>query len=139
MRCMKVFGWLALVVGVAAIPVAAQDGYWQRRDIYNDQRDLRRDYSRVEHLRADIARDRARLNEHIRCGNDRAAAADAADLARDQRVLDALLRDIQRDRRDVHRDYRRYENGYSGYGGGYYNRGYYTNGYNGGYRYDRYR
>ena len=136
MRYMKMFVWTALTMGMAALPAAAQDGYWQRQDIRNDQRDLRHDYARVERLRADIARDRARLNEHIRCGNHRAAAADAADLARDQRALDAQLRDIQRDRRDSHRDYRSYENGYSG---GYYNRGSYSNGYNGGYRYDRYR
>ena len=132
MRYMKMFVWTALTVGMAALPAMAQDGYWQRRDIHNDRRDLRNDYARVDAMRADIARDRARMNEHIRCGNDRAAAADAADLARDQRALDAQVRDIQRDRRDIHNDYRRYENGYNG---GYYNRG----SYNSSYRYDRYR
>ena len=39
---------------------------------------------------AHIARDRAKLNEAIRCGNDAEAARQAADLARDQRELRAL-------------------------------------------------
>jgi hypothetical protein len=68
-----------------------------------DWRDIRHDYARVDHMRADIARDRARLDEHIRCGRQSAAARDARDLARDQRALDAQLRDI---RRDTRRDYR---------------------------------
>ena len=106
MRYMKMFVWLALAMGIAALPAAAQDGYWQRRDIRNDRRDLRNDYARVDRMRADIARDRWRMNEDIRCGRGPAAAAEAADLARDQRVLDAQLRDIHRDRRDLRRDYR---------------------------------
>ena len=105
MRYKKLFGWLVLAVGIA-LPAAAQDGDWRWRDTYNDRRDLRHDYARVDHLRADIARDRARMNENIRCGRDRAAAADAADLARDQRALDYQLHDIHRDRRDLYRDYR---------------------------------
>ena len=121
-------------MGIAAIPAVAQDGYWQLRNIYNGRQDLRNDYATVDDLRAHIAEDRARMDEHIRCGNDQAAAADAADLARDQRVLNALLRDIQGDRWNLHREYRRYGNGYGGYNGGYYNRGYYNNGYYGGYR-----
>jgi hypothetical protein len=106
MRYIKMCIWTALTVGMAALPAAAQDGYWQRRDIRNDQRDLRHDYARVEHLRSDIARDRWRMNEDIRCGRGRAAAAEAADIARDERALGAQLRDIHRDRRDLHRDYR---------------------------------
>jgi hypothetical protein len=76
-----------------AIPTAAQD-------IRNDQRDLPRDYARVERMRADLARDQWRLNQDIRYGRRRAAAADAADLASDRRALDAQIRDIRRDRRD---------------------------------------
>jgi hypothetical protein len=114
MRYKKLLGCLGLLVGMASIPAVAQDGYWQRRDMYNNRRDLRHDYARVDGMRADIARDRARMNEHIRCGNDQAAAADAADLARDQRALNAQIRDIQGDRWDLHRDYRRYNNGYYG-------------------------
>jgi hypothetical protein len=41
-----------------------------------------------------------RLNQDIRYGRHRAAAADAADLAHDRRALDAQIRDIRRDRRD---------------------------------------
>ena len=63
-------------------------------DRYRD-RDF--DYSRVERLRADVARDRARLDEDLRCGRRRAAAADARDLARDRRTLEALERDGRRD------------------------------------------
>jgi hypothetical protein len=99
MRHIKMFAWLALAMGIAALPAAAQDGYWQRRD-------LRSDYARVDRMRADIARDRWRMNEDIRCGRGRAAAAEAADLARDQRALNGQLRDIHRDRRDLRRDYR---------------------------------
>jgi hypothetical protein len=45
-----------------------------------------------------IAADRARLNEDIRCGRSDAAARDAADLARDQRALQASHRDVRYDR-----------------------------------------
>ena len=79
----------------------AQDPYW---DMHNDRRDLRQDYARVDRMRNDIARDRARLNEYIRCGRSQAAAEQARDLARDQHRLDAQLRDIRRDRRDLSRD-----------------------------------
>ena len=102
MRYRKLFGWLVLA-GAMAVPLAAQDGYW--RDTHNERRDLRHDYARVDRMRADIARDRARMNEDIRCGRSRAAAADAADLARDQRALGAQVRDIHRDQRDLNRGY----------------------------------
>jgi hypothetical protein len=67
-------------------------------------RDLRHDYRRVDAMRDDIARDRARLNEDIRCGRQAAAARDAADLARDQRALNYQVRDIRRD--EYRRDWR---------------------------------
>ena len=105
MRYTKMFGWLVLAAGMA-FPAVAQEGYWRWRDTYNDRRDLHYDYARVNRMRADIARDRARMDEDIRCGREAAAARDAADLARDQRALDAQLRDIRRDRRDLYRDYR---------------------------------
>lgn len=47
----------------------------------------RQDYRRLDALRADMARDRARLNEDIRCGRREAARHDAADLAQDQRAM----------------------------------------------------
>jgi hypothetical protein len=93
MKYAKYFGLLALAAGMAS----AQD--W---------RDVRHDYNRVDRMQADIAHDRARLNEDIRCGRQAAAARDAADLARDQRALDAQYRDIRRDvRGDDYRGYGR--------------------------------
>ena len=100
----KMVASLALFAGFAM----AQDLY---RDIHNDRRDLRHDYARVDRMRNDIARDRVRLNEDIRCGRSWAAAEDARDLARDQRALDAQLRDIRHDRRDLSHDYY-YDNRY---------------------------
>jgi hypothetical protein len=44
----------------------------------------------MKELQEPIARDRAKLNEAIRCGNDAEAARQAADLARDQRALRGL-------------------------------------------------
>ena len=93
MRYNRLFAWCALAVGMAlpgASVLSAAD--WNRRD-------FRSDYTRVDRMRDDIARDRARLNEDIRCNRRGAAAADARDLARDQRALDAQYRDIQRDNR----------------------------------------
>jgi hypothetical protein len=94
MRYSKLFAWCALAVAMAlpgASVLSAAD--WHARDEW-------RDYARVDRIRNDIARDRVRLNEDIRCGRSAAAAADARDLARDQRALNAQYRDIQRDRRD---------------------------------------
>jgi len=94
MRYNKCFAWCALVVGMAlpgASLLSAAD--WNGRD-------LRNDYGRAERMRDDITRDRARLNEDIRCGRSEAAARDARDLARDQRALDAQYRDIRHDQRD---------------------------------------
>src|SRR5258708_39376037 len=105
MRYKKLLGCLGLLVGIAAIPAVAQDGYWQRRNIYNDRQDLRNDYATVNDLRAHIAEDRARMDEHIRCGNDQAAAADAADLARHHRVPHALPHYIQSATSNLHPEY----------------------------------
>jgi len=98
---------MAMGVGLlapAATTLSAQD--WRyRQDIRSDYRDMNRDYARLDAMRADIARDRARLNEDIRCGRSAQAARDAADLARDQRALEAQTRDIRHDRWDVRRDW----------------------------------
>lgn len=109
MRRFKSFHLLAaaavLAVGAGTLSAAdSRDIDHDRRDIRGDYRDMRADYARVNDLEADIARDRARLNEDIRCGRQGAASRDAADLARDQRALDALRRDIRRDHADVWRD-----------------------------------
>ena len=106
MRYVKYFTGFALAAGMAlsgASTLSAQD--W--RDTRNDRQDLRRDYNRVDRMRADVARDRARRNEDIRYGRQSAAARDAADLARDQRTLDAQVRDIRSDQRDLRSDYNR--------------------------------
>src|SRR5438132_51577 len=103
MRHWKSLAHFAMVAGLVmggAATLSAQDwrdNYRDRRDLREDYRDMRADYARLNYMRADIARDRARLDEDIRCGREAAAARDAADLARDQRALDAQVRDIQHD------------------------------------------
>jgi hypothetical protein len=119
MRYRKVLANLGVLAGLAVAAAGTLsardwDGPWhgrdyQRQDLRHDYRDLNGDYARVNAMRADIARDRARLNEDIRCGRQTAAARDAADLARDQRALDAQLRDIRHDRRDIYRDEQSYQ------------------------------
>jgi hypothetical protein len=111
----KLFTCLALAAATV-LPVAAQDSY--SRPYYNGnadayaenhelRRDMRHDWRRVQRMRDHIARDRARLDEDIRCGRDAAAARDARDLARDQQALDYQLRDIQRDRQAMYGSYYR--------------------------------
>jgi hypothetical protein len=78
--------------------------YYQRRDLHEDYRDIQNDYAQVDRLRADIARDRYQLHEALEAGDEWRASSIARDLARDQRALDALLRDIARDHRDIRRD-----------------------------------
>ena len=81
---------------------------FDRGRISYQREDPRRDYRRIEELRADIARDRARLDCHIREGREMAAADDARELARDQRMLNELMRHIGRDREVSYRDQRDY-------------------------------
>ena len=104
MRYAKHFSVLALGLGMA-LSGASNLSAQELRDRYFDRQDLHHDYNRVDRMRADIARDRARLNEDIRRGRQAAASRDAADLARDQRALDAQLRDIRHDQRDLRNDY----------------------------------
>jgi hypothetical protein len=112
MRYSKWFMWCALAAGMAApgaraLSAADRDDWYAQRnrpDLRADYRDMRHDHTRVDRMSADIARDRARLNEDIRCGRSDAAAEDARDLARDQQALNAQLHDIQRDRSDVYYD-----------------------------------
>ena len=109
MRHWKSLTQLAVAAGLAvggAATLSAQD--WRdvsrdRRDLRADYRDMQADSARINAMRADIARDRVRLNEDIRCGRQAAAARDAADLARDQRALDAQVRDIRHDQADAYR------------------------------------
>jgi hypothetical protein len=93
MRYLKYFAGFALAAGMLSSTAGAQD--WRYRDY--QRQDLRNDYRRVNAMREHIARDRARLDEDIRCGRQAAAARDAADLARDERALQYQIRDIRRD------------------------------------------
>jgi hypothetical protein len=92
MRYTKSFMGFALALGLAVSGVSSLSA-----EDWHNRQDLRRDYARVDRLRDDIARDRVRLNEDIRCGRQNAAARDARDLARDQRALNAQRRDIRSD------------------------------------------
>jgi hypothetical protein len=101
MKRSKLITTLAMGIGLlapGAATLSAQDWGHGYGNGYGYRHDLDRDYGRVDRMRADIAHDRARLNEDIRCGRQEAAARDAADLARDQRALDAQWRDIRHDR-----------------------------------------
>ena len=69
------------------------------RSEFREQRDIRNDYARVNAERYDVAADRARLNEDLRCGRLGAAAQDRRDIARDQEAIEAQYRDIRHDRR----------------------------------------
>lgn len=88
------------------------DIYHDQRDVRYDQRDLRYDNERIARMRADIERDRFRLNQDIRYGRERAAAMDAQDLARDQRLLDGAAHDVRADRRDLYYDQRDLQHDY---------------------------
>lgn len=103
MRCMKYLGGFVLGAGMLAgtsIAAAQEWQYYQRpqyqyqgqyygSQYYNGNR-----YDRIEELQEHIARDRARLDEAIRCGRDTEAARQAADLARDQRLLQDQGREV---------------------------------------------
>ncbi len=95
MRAPKYLTWILLGGALAAVPALAQ--YYPPAPYVN--RDLRRDYARADHLRADIARDRERLERARYQGRYRDADRIARDLARDQARLAAIERDIQRDQR----------------------------------------
>jgi len=68
--------------------------------------DIRRDDAVIRNLRADIERDRCRLNEDLRAGRRREAERDRADLARDQRALDMRQRDVHHDRNEFREGFR---------------------------------
>lgn len=121
---MKWLASMALAGGMAvATTGAASAQEWRWGHVDND-------YARIADMRNDIARDRAQLDEDIRCGRQDRAAHDAADLARDQRALQAMRADVHR---DIRRGYdgdddRGYDNGYyRGYDNGYNGNGYYRN------------
>ncbi len=93
-----------VTIGFALATALMSSATMMAGDRYGDRQDIRHDDAAISRLRADIARDRWRLDEDIRCGRRREAARDADDLARDQRALDARLRDVRHDRHDYFRD-----------------------------------
>ena len=91
MRYTKHFAGFALAAGMllsGATALPAAD--W--RDSDRGRQEFRRDDRQADRLRADIARDRARLDEDLRCRRYAAAQRDRADLARDERALDRFRR-----------------------------------------------
>lgn len=105
MRYSRLIALAAMAAGMALCTSTAKaEDYY--RDIRHDRRDLSGDYARANRLRADIAHDRYRLNEDIRCGRGFAAREEARDIARDRRALDHQLRDIRHDRTDLYWDRR---------------------------------
>jgi hypothetical protein len=92
MRYTKWFAGLALAVGMGFTGVPALSA----AQPYGYRQDLRSDDSRIDRMRAEIAADRARLNEDIRRGRQWAVRRDREELARDRRALDALLRNDNR-------------------------------------------
>ena len=95
MRFTKMLAWMVMAAGVVATGAQAKAAEFDR-DFYH--RDLRNDYARAGALRRDIAADRFRLNEDLRCGRPLAARAVARDIARDRAALRAQYRDIRHDR-----------------------------------------
>jgi len=93
MRTSKFGTWILLAVGLTAsvVPAAAQP------PLRYENRDLRRDQARADRLRADIARDRERMERARYQGRYREADRLARDLSRDEARLAAVQRDIQRD------------------------------------------
>src|SRR5260370_11802556 len=105
MRYTKYFVGFALAAGMLAAcasTASAQDWrYYQQPNqyrsygqYYGNQYNSGNRYDRIEELQEHIARDRANLDEAIRCGNDAEASRQAADLARDQRLLQEQTRDV---------------------------------------------
>jgi hypothetical protein len=90
----------------------AEEHYREGRDIEHERRDLDRDYAKVHHLRADIERDRWRMDQDLRSGRERAAARKARDIARDERALESQLQDIRRDKADLRRERRDWDRDY---------------------------
>ena len=70
MRYSKMLAWAVVAAGilVTGAQAKAEDGFRDGRDSYQDHRDFRGGYDRVDALRNHIATDRLRLNEDIRFG-----------------------------------------------------------------------
>jgi hypothetical protein len=93
-----------VTAGIALATALMTGGTAMAGDRYFDRQDIRQDEAANSRLRADIERDRCRLNDDLRTGHRREADHDRADLARDQRALDLRLHDVRHDRNDLYRD-----------------------------------
>lgn len=107
MGYMKYFAGFVVVAGMLAAgasPASAQDWRYNQQpnqyqyqapsQYYGNEYYSGNRYDRIEELQEHVARDRARLDEAIRCGRDAEAARQAADLARDQRLLQEQTREV---------------------------------------------
>ena len=82
---------------------------YQRQDLRHDYRDLRGDYARVSAMRADIARDRARLNEVFVVAAKLRQQKTPPIWRATNAHSKAQLRDIRHDQRDIDRDEQSYQ------------------------------
>lgn len=94
----------AVTLGFALAAALVSGGTMLAGDRHEDRRDIRRDEVGMSRLRADIARDRCRLDEHLRAGRRWEAARDREMLERDEHRLMERLRDVRHDRNDYYRD-----------------------------------
>jgi hypothetical protein len=95
---------IALMVAAGTSMFAQSAYYGEGRDLRGDYRDLANDRAQADRLRADIARDRFQLHQARERGDRWEANRISGDMARDQASLNALMRDMGRDRRDIHHD-----------------------------------
>ena len=107
MKYSKLLACGAVVLGMAfaGAPAKAEE-YWYGSDIRHDRQDLRHDYVQADRLRNDIAADRLRRDEDLRCGRPLTALREQRDIDRDVKRLNGLRRDIHSDQRDLYRGYR---------------------------------
>ena len=108
---------VSLAVGIliaGASNASAQDwrSYQQSRPYpyQNQYRNYNNSYDRLEELQEHVAHDRALLDEAIRCGRDDDASRQAADLARDQRLLQDQARAVGGDQAYRYSNNRGYSN-----------------------------
>jgi len=83
----KVLAMAAMVTGLMVSGAQAQD-----------RREVRYDVAHVNALRNDIATHRVRLNEALRHGRTRVAAAERREIAREEALLRAATHDVRHDR-----------------------------------------
>jgi len=83
----KVLATVVMLAGVMVTGAQAQD-----------RREVRYDVAHVNALRNDIATHRVRLNEALRHGRTRVAAAERREIAREEALLRAATHDVRHDR-----------------------------------------